>query len=113
MFRTLILIVGLGFAMMNTADACPMADAAAFQEAAEKVKNADGSKVTFVISGMSCGSCSTKVVDALNAVDGVVLSAVDYQTGRVEIAYDAAKTTVTKLEETLVGTGYSITEKPS
>ena len=113
MFRTIILIVGMMMATANSADACPMADAAAFQEAAEKVKNAEGSKATFVLSGMTGGSCSGKVADALNAIDGVVLSAVDYQTGRVEVAYDAKKTTVSKLEETLVGTGYSITEKPS
>lgn len=113
MIRSFFTTVLCGFFFVQSADACPMADAAAFQTAAEKVAQAQGSKATFVLSGLTCGSCSEKVASTLNGTEGVILSAVDYQTGRVEIAFDPAKTDVAKLETALVGTGYTIQQKPS
>ena len=109
--RSLILAATLFFSV--DAYACPMADAAAFQEAAAKVAATDGSKATFVLDGMTCGSCSDKVAAKLNGAEGVLLSAVDYQSGRVEIAFDAKKTDLAKIEKLLVDTGYAITNKPS
>ena len=44
----------------------------------------------------------------LNGVDGVLASAVDYQTGKVEVAFDSAKTDAKKLEAELVSTGYTL-----
>ena len=67
-----------------------MADAAAFQAAA-KVAATEGAHASFILNGMTCGSCSTKVAKHLNGVDGVLASAVDYQTGKVEIAFDNTK----------------------
>ena len=89
-----------------------MADAAEFASASDAVQKADGSKASFVIDGMTCGDCSKKVMDVLAALEGVFLTAADYQTGRVEIAYDEKKTTVSKLEEAIASTGYKITDKP-
>ena len=109
--RSLILASILFFS--TDALACPMADAAAFQEAATKVAAAEGTKATFVLNGMTCGSCSDKVTKKLNGTTGVLLSAVDYQSGRVEIAFDSKKTDLAKLEQILVDTGYKIEEKPS
>ena len=79
MFRYVFLAAGLFYA--QSAFACPMADAAAFAEAAAKVAQAEGTKATYKIEGMTCGSCSEKVATAVNAVEGVLLSAVDYQIG--------------------------------
>ena len=110
MFRYVFLAVGLFYA--QAAMACPMADAAAFAEAAAKVAQTEGTKASYKVEGLTCGSCSEKVATAINAVEGVLLSAVDYQTGRVEIAFDNQKTSLTKLEEALASTGYKITEKP-
>ena len=105
--KTILLTLALGLSL-NTADACPMADAAAFQEAAEKVAATEGAHASFIINGMTCGSCSTKVSDKLKTVDGILANAVDYQTGKVEIAYDSSKTDLTKLEAALVETGYTL-----
>ena len=110
MFRYVILAVSLFYA--QAALACPMADAAAFAAAAAEVSAADGSKATFTVAGLTCGSCSEKVSTALKSVEGVVLSAVDYQTGRIEIAYNAEKTDLSKLESAILSTGYTITDKP-
>ena len=112
MLRTMLITIALGFSTINTADACPMADAAAFQEAAAKVAATEGAHASFTLNGMTCGSCSSKVSTSLNALTGVLASAVDYQTGKVEIAYDSSKTDVAKLEAALVETGYTL-EKQS
>ncbi len=108
MFRSILMAIVLGFATLNSADACPMADAAAFQEAATKVAQTEGAHASFVLNGMTCGSCSSKVVEHLNGVDGVLASAVDYQTGKVEVAFDSKKVDAAKLETELVSTGYTL-----
>ena len=110
MMRSIVFLVALFSATPSFA--CPMADAAAFEKAALAVEKAKGSKATFKLEGLTCGSCSEKVATELNSVDGLILSAVDYQSGRVEIAYDSKKTDVQKLELALQKTGYKIVEKP-
>ena len=40
MYKTFLMALVLGFSTLNSADACPMADAAAFQEAAAVVEAA-------------------------------------------------------------------------
>ena len=89
---------------LNTADACPM-QSSFFQQL--KLQPMEGA-ASFVIDGMTCGSCSTKVATHLNGVDGVLASAVDYQTGKVEVAFDSAKIDTKKLETELVSTGYAL-----
>ena len=61
--KTILLTFALGLSL-NTADACPMADAAAFQEAAEKVAATEGAHASFIINGMlgsSPARASTKI----------------------------------------------------
>ena len=108
MYKTFLMALVLGFSTLNSADACPMADAAAFQEAAAKVAETEGTHASFVLNGMTCGSCSSKVATHLNGVEGVLASAVDYQTGKVEVAFDKAKIDAKKLETELVNTGYTL-----
>ena len=110
MMRSIIFLTALFYATPSFA--CPMADAAAFEKAALAVQQSDGAKASFKLEGLTCGSCSEKVATELNSVDGLILSAVDYQSGRVEIAYDNKKTSVKKLENALEKTGYKIIEKP-
>lgn len=92
----------------SVAYACPMADAAEFAEKAKAVEKTKGKKASFVLVGMTCGSCSSKVYGALEKMEGVLASAVDYQSGRVEIAFNAKKTTVKKLKKALEATGYKL-----
>ena len=54
MVRSLAFAAALLFS--SSALACPMADAAAFTEAAAKVEQASGKKATFAVTGMHCGS---------------------------------------------------------
>ena len=92
--------------------ACPMADAAAFEKAALAVQNAEGAKASYKLSGLTCGSCSDKVSTELKSVSGIILSAIDYQSGKVVIAYDNTKTDLKKIEAALTKSGFEITEKP-
>ena len=108
MFRTVFMASVLAFTLIQSADACPMADAAAFQEAAAKVAATEGAHASFMLKGMTCGSCSSKVSTHMDSIEGVLAIAVDYQSGKVEVAYDSTKTDVTKLETALTGTGYAL-----
>ena len=75
MLRTLVL--GAALFVGTPALACPMADAAAYRAAAEKVEATDGTKVALAVEGMHCGDCSEKIVTALKGLDGVIEAAVD------------------------------------
>ncbi len=102
--RTILFTFALAFAA--PALACPMADAAAFAEAAEKVKAATGTKATLVVDGMHCGSCSEKVTAALTGLEGVTAAATDYQTGKTVVAYDAKKVDTAKLIAAIKTAGF-------
>jgi len=106
-----IALAALALSLAVPADACPMADAAAFAEAAAEVESAEGTKVSFTVDGMSCGSCSTKVVEALNKLDGVFAAAVDYQSGKAVIAYDDKKTNADSLLKAIADTGFEAKPK--
>ena len=110
MFRYLSLATLLFIS--NPVFACPMADAAAFARAAEVVQQTEGAKASFKLEGLTCGTCSEKVATELQKATGHLASAVDYQSGRVEIAYDGKKTNIKELEKVLIKTGYKIVEKP-
>ena len=102
--RLILFTVLLGF---NTAaNACPMADAAAYRAEVQKVEAAKGTQLAFSIKGMTCGSCSEKISAALNGVNGVMAAAVDYQTGEARVAYDASKTDQKALLAAIEATGF-------
>ena len=88
------------------ANACPMADAAAYKAAVQEVKATKGTHVAFNIAGMSCGDCSMKINKAINKVDGVTASAVDYQTGEARVAFDSSKTSEDAILAAIQGTGF-------
>jgi len=89
-----------------------MADAAAFEKAAVVVAQTEGAKASYVLEGLTCNSCANKVSKKLAKIDGVLASAVDYQSGRTEVAYDASKTSIEALTQAIEKTGYAIIKKP-
>lgn len=86
--------------------ACPMADKAAYEAAAEKVKAAEGTQLVLAVEGMHCGSCSEKITAALGAVEGVTAAAADYQAGHARVAYDPAKVQPAQLVQAVEGVGF-------
>lgn len=79
---------------------CPLPDAAA-----TAALPADGTHITLAVAGMHCGGCVNTVHTALMGVDGVKGAQVDLAGGKVEVAYDAAKTNTDKLIAAVAATG--------
>ncbi len=102
--RTLLL--GAALFVATPALACPMADKAAYEAAADKVEAATGTKLAFTVEGMHCGACAEKIIAALGAVEGVEASAADYQTGEAKVAFDAAKVKPAALIKAIEGVGF-------
>lgn len=100
------LLLGVALFVAAPALACPMADAAAFADAAAKVQASTGTKVTLSVEGLTCGDCAGKVMTALNGLTGVVASAVDYQTGRTDVSFDASKIKPEALVAAIQKAGY-------
>lgn len=66
---------------------------------------AGGTRVALNVSGMHCGGCATSVHTALMGVTGVSGAQVDLQTGVVQVAFDAAKTSPDKLVAAVAALG--------
>ncbi len=106
------LLAGVVFAALLfsvPAAACPMQDAQAYQQAAEKVDATEGTKVVLAVSGLTCGSCSDKLTKELTALDGVKAAAVDYQTGEAKIAFVEGETDVDALIKAIEAAGFTAT----
>ena len=65
---------------------------------------------TFKVEGMTCASCETTIKIALERIEGVNTAEVSYDRGEAVVAYDPAKTTSTKLRDTINSTGYTVKE---
>jgi len=106
MFFSLVALSAPAFACEGehkTADGksgCPMTSAATTAELP-----ADGTKATLNVAGMTCGSCATKVQEALLKVDGVKAAKINLDAKTVEIAFDSTKTNAEKLKEAVNATG--------
>jgi periplasmic mercuric ion binding protein len=57
-------------------------------------------------SGMTCGSCSSKITKALESVHGVADTEVDVEGGWVIVGYDTKVVKPEKLVEKVKGTGF-------
>lgn len=58
-------------------------------------------------SGMTCGSCSSKITKALEALKGVAVTEVDIDGGWVLVGYDTKSVTPWVLAEKVNGTGFT------
>jgi copper chaperone CopZ len=87
-------------------DSCKMSDAPA---GPIDLSGVQGDRASFSVTGMKCGKCSTKVLAAINAVDGVKGSAVDHAGGKAKIVFDASKTDLPTLLAAINATGFAAT----
>ena len=68
--------------------------------------------VSVTISGMSCGSCVTRVTNALAKLDGIVDKQV--AVGSAVVQYDASKVSAEGIRAAIEGIGYKVTDvKPA
>lgn len=58
-------------------------------------------------TGMTCGSCSSKVTKALELVKGVAVTEVDVNGGWVIVGYDTKTVKPESLAQKVTGTGFS------
>jgi copper ion binding protein len=63
---------------------------------------------TFMVTGMTCGSCSGKVKTTLAAVDGVTVKKVCHKSGKVMVKYDPAKTDKSKVMAAINTTDFKV-----
>ena len=71
--------------------------------------DSDATKAKYLVTGMTCGSCSEKVKTTLTAVEGVKSCSVCHKSGHVSVNYDESKTDKTKVQAALASTGFTIT----
>ena len=114
MIRTLLVAAILGFAAPALAcggsaecskSHCKMKPQSEVETAMAKVEAADGTKMKFAVTGMSCGNCSDVVTSVLNAIKGVNAVAVSHADSVAMVAFDEKKTNVDALIEAVNGIG--------
>lgn len=66
---------------------------------------ADQKTVTFVVTGMHCGSCSGLIDDELGDVPGIITSATDAGSGRSVVTFDAAVVSVEQISAAIGDAG--------
>ncbi len=66
---------------------------------------------TFEISGMTCTGCENHIIHEVNKLNGILNTTVSYEAGNATIAYDKTKTDIIEIEQAILQTGYSVTEK--
>ena len=66
--------------------------------------------LSFPVSGMNCGTCSTKLTAALNAVDGCTVGGICHKSGHATVSIDHAKTSEAKIMEVITSNGYKVGE---
>ena len=91
-------------------DSCKMSDAPA---GAIDLSGVEGARATFSVTGMKCGKCSTKVLAAINSIDGVKGSSVDHATGKALVVFEATKTDSATLLAVINATDFTATLVPA
>lgn len=64
--------------------------------------------VTLNVVGMSCGHCVKAVEGSVGNLDGVNEVKVHLESGKVDVAFDAAKVSLEKIKEAIDDQGYDV-----
>lgn len=70
------------------------------------VESSNVQEVTLSIEGMTCPSCTTTVITALNRTDGVLDAHVTYTPPQAVVTYDPSKVNIEALTTAIMNTGY-------
>ncbi|MGM0770415.1 MAG: heavy metal translocating P-type ATPase, partial [Halobacteriota archaeon] len=76
------------------------------EEATDKASEPADS--TLKVTGMTCAACALRIEDSLKKQPGVLSATVNLPLEKASVKYDPKLTDTTKLEETIVDTGYGI-----
>jgi len=64
--------------------------------------------VTLNVSGMSCGHCVSSIEGSVGKLAGVNEVKVHLESGKVDVAFDQEKLTLSKIKETIDDQGYDV-----
>ena len=67
-------------------------------------------RATLTAPDISCGHCVATIEEAIGTLDGVAQVTADAGTKRVEVAFDPARVSLARIEETLDEAGYPVTK---
>lgn len=81
----------------------PSEEAPSEEPASDEQANAESDEAfvftSYKVTGMDCSGCSSQIVNAVKAVDGVQKVEADHATGKVEVAFDDRFDDKTKTDE--------------
>lgn len=69
-------------------------------------------KVTFLVQGMTCGSCVSHIERALKNAEGVLTAQVNLATERATVKYIASVATLDDFKQAVARAGYEVLEVP-
>ncbi len=64
--------------------------------------------VSLEVSGMKCGGCESTVTTKLNTIDGVISVKAMSKENKVDVEFDAAKTSVEAISQAITDAGYAV-----
>ncbi|MCK5191884.1 MAG: heavy-metal-associated domain-containing protein [Methylococcales bacterium] len=64
--------------------------------------------VSLEVSGMKCGGCESTVTTKLNTIDGVISVKAMSKENKVDVEFDAAKTSVEEISQAIVDAGFVV-----
>jgi len=70
-----------------------------------------GESINIPVSGMKCGSCSSKLTEALTKMEGCSNVSVCHKSGNASVVIDTEKTSKEKVMEVIKASGYKAGEK--
>ena len=82
--------------------------AAAKAEKVEKPEDAKLAKISYQVTGMSCGSCEAKLSEKFTSLDGVNVDKVCAKSGHASVTYDPAKVKQADLAKAITDSGFKI-----
>ncbi|WP_160720591.1 copper chaperone CopZ [Bacillus sp. USDA818B3_A] len=65
-------------------------------------------KITLKVNGMSCGHCVKSIEGSVGELQGVKTVKVQLETGNVDVEFNPAIVTLSKIKETIDDQGYDV-----
>ena len=75
---------------------------------AEKAEDANLTKISYQVTGMSCASCEAKLSEKFTSLDGVNVDKVCAKSGHAALSYDPAKIKPEAIATAIKATGFKV-----
>ena len=64
--------------------------------------------VILTVTDMKCGGCETNITGKLEAINGVISVKASFKGNEVSVEYDAEKTTLDIIKDTITDAGFTV-----